>query len=181
MGDLVPFRAKAKSYVAPYDMLRDLARLDATLVYETREDGTFIGFKAPQGALAKFNAILSMLDRCGETWRFRYFATVFDVLAIEDPAELPVGTVKRLELRRAFVLNVPEDGAEAFRLLYAYNDQIRKLRRDRSGDDWLYAVNRRNDLLRTLESMKGTAFGQEVAAEAQRIADRLGINVQGVR
>lgn len=179
---VIPIQAKAKVYATPTDMLRDLARLDATLVYRLDPDGPFIGFEAPRHTIGRFNATLSMLDRCDEAWQFRYFCTAMEILGIEDASvESPVGEERRLRLRTAFVEKVPETGADAFRLLMALNDEVGALQSDRPGSAWLSAVNRRNDLINLLQSMTGTTFGLEIAEEARRTVHDRGIDIGEMR
>ncbi len=175
MTNVTPFRAKARAYRTPIDMLRALAAIDATLVYRRDLENVFISYEAPQRHHAEINAILSVLDRAGHTWRLAYIAAVLDLLAIQDSgAEPPIGETRRLDLRTAFVMDVPETGAEAFRLFAALNDAVGYYQSDRC-DQWLCAVNRRNDILRIIESAAGTEFAADAACEARRFATEHGI------
>ena len=181
MSAVTPFRGKRKTYASPHDLLRDMARIDATLVYELRADNVFIGFEAPQRHHAEFHSILSMLDHCGETWRFRYYCAVADLLGHDKPGKEPQhGKPVHLRLRRAFLDGAPSRGADAFRLLTILNDDLKTLEDEEPDEDWLCARNRRNDLLLYMQTMAGTLYGQEAAAEAKRWAVERGIMVETI-
>lgn len=176
MSAVTPFRGKRKIYPTPHDLLRAMARIDATLVFERRADHIHIGFEAPERHHAEFHAILSTLDRCGETWRLKYYCTVADLLGHDRPGKEPqIGRPERLRLRKAFLDAPPSRGADAFRLLTILNDDLKTLEDEEPDEDWLCGRNRRNDLILYMQTMAGTPYGQEAAAEAKRWAIERGI------
>lgn len=183
MSTVTPFQSRKRTYASPWDMLRDLARLDAILDATLEADGGwYVGFEVPDSTHVTFDAIMLFLENCGETWGRRYLDAVLMLLAINDlGVERSPGFTARLRLWTSFVLQLPDDGGEAFRMLVELNDRVKRLPFGDDwlpirSDEWLSVTNIRADLFRQMQDRSGTRFGQQVAAEARRFGEACGFS-----
>src|SRR5256885_2055597 len=96
MTENVVSLTKQPGRITPYEVLQELAKIDATLIFRFEDHWARMKYEAPDEHRPRLNYLTEVINGAPDEFRFTYFNEIWDLLVLprSDCTELNVSEIR---------------------------------------------------------------------------------------